>query len=65
MNEVRPRTIPMPYWPTYKIIMEVLGEVADKEINLGSEAGREYLAEIVTDSLWKHYHPNENLHGDF
>ena len=49
----------IPYWPTYKIIMEVLGEVADMEINLGSEAGREYLAEMITDSLWKYYHPEE------
>lgn len=49
----------IPYWPTYKIIMEALSEVSDKEINLASEAGREYVAEMITDSLWKHYHPEE------
>ena len=63
MNEVR-QTIPIPYWPTHNEITKVLGEVAGKEINIDSEAGREYLAEMITDSLWKHYHPNESLGGD-
>ena len=64
MNEVRPQTIPIPYWPSHKIIMEVLEDAADKQINLGSETGREFLSEMITDSLWKHYHPNESLGGD-
>lgn len=51
----------IPYWPTHKEIKKVLGEAVGKEINIDSEASREYLASKITDALWKHYHPNESL----
>ena len=51
----------IPYWPTHKEIKKVLEEAVGKQINLDSEASREYLTNKITDALWKHYHPNESL----
>ena len=40
-------------WAYYHRIIKVLEDVADKEINLGSETGREFLAEKIMEALDK------------